>query len=77
MEIKFLRGILGKTRKDKIINWVIRDELKVDEIKKKKDLFVIVNSSDWKELKEEEEKQNYQRMEKATQCWATCIVFFV
>ena len=33
------------------------------------DLFVIVNPSDWKELKEEEEeRQNYQRMEKATQC---------
>ena len=34
------------------------------------DLFMIVNPSDWKELKEEEEeeRQNYQRMEKATQC---------
>jgi hypothetical protein len=33
MEIKFLRGILGKTRRDKIRNNDIREQLKVDEIK--------------------------------------------
>jgi uncharacterized Fe-S cluster-containing protein len=33
MEIKFLRGILGKTRRDKIRNDDIREQLKVDEIK--------------------------------------------
>ena len=33
MEMSFLRGILRKTRKDKIRNTVIRDELKAKEIK--------------------------------------------
>ena len=34
MEIKFLIGILGKTRRDKIRNTVIREELKIEEIKR-------------------------------------------
>jgi hypothetical protein len=33
MEMKFLRGILGKTRRDKIRNNDIREQLKVDDIK--------------------------------------------
>jgi hypothetical protein len=33
MEMKFLRGILGKTRRDKIKNNNIREQLKVDDIK--------------------------------------------
>jgi hypothetical protein len=33
MEMKFLRGILGKTRRDKIRNNDIREQLKVYEIK--------------------------------------------
>ncbi|PSN33761.1 hypothetical protein C0J52_21677 [Blattella germanica] len=34
MEKKFLRGILGKTIRDKIRNTVIREELKIEEIKR-------------------------------------------
>ena len=33
MQMKFLRGILGKPRKDKIRNTLIEEELKVEEIK--------------------------------------------
>jgi uncharacterized Fe-S cluster-containing protein len=33
MEMKFLRGILSKTRRDKIRNNDIREQLKVDDIK--------------------------------------------
>jgi hypothetical protein len=33
MEMKFLRGILGKARRDKIKNNNIREQLKVDDIK--------------------------------------------
>jgi hypothetical protein len=33
MEMKFMRGILGKTRRDKIRNNDIREQLKVDDIK--------------------------------------------
>jgi hypothetical protein len=33
MEMKFLREILGKTRRDKIRNDDIREQLKVDDIK--------------------------------------------
>jgi hypothetical protein len=33
MEMKFLKGILGKTRRDKIRNNNIGEQLKVDSIK--------------------------------------------
>jgi hypothetical protein len=35
MEMKFLREIVGKTRRDEIKNDDIREQLKVDDIKKR------------------------------------------
>jgi uncharacterized Fe-S cluster-containing protein len=35
VEIKFLRGIVGKTRTDRIRNTYIRGELKIEEIQNK------------------------------------------
>ncbi|PSN47211.1 hypothetical protein C0J52_07881 [Blattella germanica] len=34
MKMKFLRGILGNTRRDEIRNTVIREELKIEEIQR-------------------------------------------